>query len=147
MLASKTQAAEEKGFELLCSLLFDEMSLKKVTKLDGKRYWGYVDIGVDMDEPALEVLVLMVACLRGSWKLPIAYFFISSLNGAEKANIVRESLSQINVTVVSVTCDGAPANFTMFKQLGCDFNQVDNLLTTLINLNKKYLPYLIRVIC
>lgn len=77
-----------------------------------------------MVEPAPEALVLMVVSHNSSWKLPVGYFFIKSLTGAEKANIIKEALIrlyEINVEVTSVTCDGPNAHFAMFKQLGCDF--------------------------
>lgn len=131
------QAAANKK-KIVCSLLLDEMSIKKQIDYDGKRNWGYVDIGnnVDNDDltPASEALVIMVVSHTEPWKLPIAYFLIKSLTGGEKANIVSEALirlEEIGVEVLSVTCDGPSVHFTMFKHLGCNFDTLcgDNVKT------------------
>ena len=39
---------------------------------------GFVDLGSGMDETS-EALVFMVVGLQGGWKMPIAFYFISSL--------------------------------------------------------------------
>lgn len=128
--------AAAKGLKVICSLLLDEMAIKKQIQYDGKRTWGYVDIGVDSDihniEPASEAVVFMVVSVNASWKLSIAYFLIKGLTGAEKAKQVNEALCRLNdigVEVISVTCDGPSAHFTMFKELGCQINNFENLQT------------------
>lgn len=127
-LKDRVLDAEKKNQKVICSLMFYEMAIKKQTEFDGVRNWGYVDIGFPVDnyqvEPATEALVLMVVSHYGGWKLPIGYFLIKSLTGSEKANIINEALVRlhdINVEVTSVTCDGPPAHFAMFRALGCDF--------------------------
>lgn len=119
---------------LICSLLFDEMAIKKKIEFDGQKTWGYTNFGIDMEdddlEPASEVLVLMIVCQTDSWKLPLGYFFIKSLTGQEKCNIVREALvrlNDVNVDVTSITCDGPAAHFSMFRELGCNWNDLNNI--------------------
>lgn len=135
-LKAKVEEAKLQNRRVICSLTLDEMSIKKQIDFDGKRNWGYVDVGIDLqhDEvvPASEALVLMVVSHNSSWKLPIAYFLIRSLSGAEKANIIREALirlHEIGVDVTSTTCDGPTAHFSMFTDLGCDLKNVENLKT------------------
>lgn len=114
--------------------MLDEMALKKQIEHVGNKSWGYVDIGTNIQDdelvPAANVLVLMVVCVNGNWKLPIAYFFITSLSGKEKANIVKEALvlvHEVEVTVVAITCDRPAAHFTMAKELGADIDGISDI--------------------
>lgn len=118
----------------VCSLILDEMSIKKQIEFVGGRTWGYVDIGSSIDddnlECATEALVLMVVAVNGSWKIPIAYFLIKSLTGVTKANIVKQALiklAEVGVTVVSLTCDGPNVNFTMIGELGAYVDDIYEL--------------------
>ena len=84
--------------------------------------YGIMD---DSVPPAKEALVLMVVAIDDSWKLPVAYFFINSLTGEERANIVSECLRRlhrIKVRIVSLTCDGPSCHFSMLKALGANLN-------------------------
>ena len=106
---------------VICSLMLDEMAIKKHIAWDGERYRGYVDIGnnvVDDDSNpvAKDVIVFMVVSVKESWKIPIAYFFIDGLSGNERANIVKvciRKLNDVGVKVVSLICDGPSCHFTM----------------------------------
>lgn len=122
--------------EIICSLMLDEMAIKKQIDFDGKRAWGYVDIGMHVDnddlDPASQALVLMVVCHTSHWKLPIGYFFIKSLTAEEKANLVSEALIRlydVGIVVTSVTCDGPSTHFKMLKELGCKLDDVFNMKT------------------
>lgn len=125
---------QEKNEPTLCSLVMDEMSIRKQIDFQGQRTWGYVDLGTDIDDDTLhcanEVFVLMVVSMKQRWKLPIAYFFIKSLTASEKANIVRQALIKLKntgVIVTSLTCDGPNANFSMASELGADFSNISNI--------------------
>ncbi|KAB0795977.1 hypothetical protein PPYR_10038 [Photinus pyralis] len=135
-LKLKVEELRQKNHDLLCSLILDEISIKKQLDVDGTRAWGYVNIGVPTENddltPATEALVLMVVCLTGHWKLPVAYFFIASLSAKQKANIVNETLIRLHnvgVDVPSITCDGPTTNFAMFKELGCNLDNVFDMKT------------------
>lgn len=61
--------------------------------------------------------------------MPVAYFFLKSLSGRERANIFKKCLEIIHETgaiVQSVTFDGAHQNKTMCTALGANF-EVTNL--------------------
>lgn len=61
--------------------------------------------------------------LNDRWKIPIGYFLITSLTGEQKHIIMGTALKlcqDIGVKVVSITCDGPAANFSMFTSFGCD---------------------------
>ncbi|KAL1265025.1 hypothetical protein QQF64_003052 [Cirrhinus molitorella] len=70
----------------------------------------------------------MVVAVNESWKIPIAYFLITGMDGSEKANVIRESLSrlhEVGVKVVSLTCDAPTSNLAMIRELGGDLNNND----------------------
>lgn len=74
--------------------------------------------------------MLMVVAINRSWKLPIAYYFVNSLSGKTKANILKHALinlAKTGVTVVSVTCDGPNINFEMIRELGADVDDCNEL--------------------
>lgn len=130
--ALKSHVAEKKkeGKDTVCSLMMDEMYIHKQTEFGGDQIHGYVDIGAGEVENvvATQALVLMVVAINESWKIPIAYFLINSMTGAERANIIRESLvrlHEIGVRVVSLTCDGPSQNFTMISELGAHLDIMD----------------------
>lgn len=121
---------ESSEYPVICSLVFDEMAIRKSLIWDqrAQKFYGRVDYGnhnIDTDtaEEASQVLVLLLTCINGSWKIPIGYFFITSVTGEQKSGIVNTALQlceNVGIKVVSVTCDGPVANFCMFSHLGCD---------------------------
>ena len=94
----KVEEANKKGEKIICSLMLDEMAIRKHVSWDGKRFRGYVDVGNGTDENdsspvAKEALVLMAVAVNGSWKVPCGYFFIDGLNG-KRASKSCKSLYQ-----------------------------------------------------
>ena len=70
-LSAKVQEAEKDGKTVLCSLMLDEMAIKKHVSWDGKRFRGYVDLGNGVDDDdsspvAKDALVLMVVSVNGA---------------------------------------------------------------------------------
>ncbi|GFO13470.1 THAP domain-containing protein 9 [Plakobranchus ocellatus] len=123
-LENKVKEARKQGNEVLCSLMLDEMAIMKKTEFDGKKTFGFVDIGSGVTDDgapaATQALVFMVVCVNGSWKVPIGFFFIHGMTGKEKANLVREclhQLGQIGIKVISLTC-----HFTMLSDLGASMD-------------------------
>lgn len=102
-LKSHVDERKHAGKDTVCSLMMDEMYIHKETEFGGDQIHGYVDIGVGEVE---NVIVLMVVAINGSWKIPIAYFLINSMNGVERTNIIRENLTAVGVRAISLTCDG-----------------------------------------
>lgn len=79
----------------------------------------------DCQAVAKEALVLLVACVNRSWKLPIAYFLIDGMTGEQRAALILQCLERIHETgvdAVSVTFDACPANVNMMKCLGCSID-------------------------
>lgn len=125
-LSAKVNDAKEKGRTVLCSLMLDEMAIRKHVSLNGGQLCGYVDLGngtADDDSApvAADALVLMAVSLNNSWKVPCAYFFVNGLSGEERANLIQECIRRLHdagVKVVSLTCDGPSCHFSMLRHLG-----------------------------
>ena len=141
-LSIKVDEAKKQDKMVLTSLMLDEMSIKKHVAWDHTRFRGYIDVGDgcsdDDTEVATDALVFMVVSLDGSFKVPIAYFFIKGMSGKEKANLVLiaiEKLAGIGVNVVSLTCDGPSAHFAMMRELGASLDP--NSMKTFFTSNSK----------
>lgn len=124
-LKRKVEEANTSQKQVVCSLMIDEMAIRKHLEWDGERYRGFVDMGIGMDDDsqpvATEALVFLVVALDASWKVPCAYFLINSLTGPERANIVKvclQKLHDIGVLIPALVCDGLRANISMFEALG-----------------------------
>ena len=77
--------------ETICALMIDEMAIKSSVAYSHQGLQGYVDLGGGAQSEFLplakDVLVFMVVSLNCSWKIPVAYFLINGLNGAERVNL------------------------------------------------------------
>jgi len=130
-LEEKSKRCKAKNKKMPCAVMFDEISIKRHTEFDGKKYHGYVDVGgeiptSDDKEEATAAMVFMVVSMNDHWKCPVGYFLVNGLSSDELANLVTESLTRlhnIEVDVRSVTFDGPPVHFSMCDKLGakiCD---------------------------
>ena len=62
---------------------------------------------------ATEALIIMAVCLRGTWKLPIAYFFQNKITGSFQAELIKVAVKSCHeraIRVHSLTFDGCSAN-------------------------------------
>lgn len=112
-----------------CCLMLDAMSIRKQILWDehlGKMI-GNTDYGNSMevegtDMVATEALVFILVSINGRWKLPTGYVFINKLTAVTQVELIKSALTHsynAELTVHSVTCDGAYTNFSTFKLLGC----------------------------
>ena len=114
------EKASSENKNLYFNLVIDEMSIKRQIEWDGNKVTGFVDLGTGTDNDELPeaqyALVFMVTCINSRYKIPIAYYFIHSLTGAERANLLKQCLlvlHEANVHIVSVTVDGAASNIAI----------------------------------
>ena len=125
----KIREASSNNKHLICNLVMDEMAIRKHINYDHiqKKYFGYVDFGNKLDNnkenrsEAKEALVFLINAVNDRWKLPVAYFLVNGLNSTEKTDIFKEVLvflSDVDITISSVTFDGAASNFAMCRALG-----------------------------
>lgn len=81
----------------------------------------------DCEKESTEVLVFMLSSLKQKWKWPIGYWFVDKIKSNVQAQLIRIAITQCDkfgINVVTVTCDGAYANSSTFKTLGCDLDQL-----------------------
>ena len=122
-LEAEAKIAKEKGHELVCCLLLDEMTIKTQVQWDGKKFHGYIAVCTECNDDSnsivTQALVFMVVLLNAGWKIPVGYFFINGLTGQKRAHLVQQcKLSDIGVWIESVTCDRSSCHFRMLETLG-----------------------------
>lgn len=143
ILEQKANIKKSNGSELLVSICFDEMYIKKHFQYSttSREMSGFPSYGpgsvssnnpladeinpqnLELSEAANQVIVYMAIGINEKFKLPIAYHFVMSLNGEEKADLTRsvvDSLGNIGVTVVNITFDGCSSNKRMCALLGAN---------------------------
>ena len=95
--------------------------------------------GQQSEEQATHALCMMVVAVNGNFKIPIAHFFTSTINGKDLANLVTLGVENINMTgavLVNIVSDNASSNVTMLHVLGAQITNPDKLKVTtdLINI-------------
>lgn len=145
ILKRKALEKQANGEILLCTLLFDEMHIRKHIQWSSKeqKLIGYVeeDECDEIEEEATldenvskkkkksdianQALVFIVNTLNDSFQLPISYHFINSLEAFKKKLLLEKIISELNdcgLIVVSASFDGYVVNKKMCKLLGANFN-------------------------
>lgn len=132
-LKEKAKTSEHK---IICALIADEMSIRRQCLWDGKKNYGYVDMGTGSSKCqtlASEAYVFLINAVNDNFKLPLGYFLVHGLNAEQKVNLIKLCLikcHEAGVQVVSLTFDGHSTNITVMKQLGCQINHNSILKTT-----------------
>ncbi|KAL3217407.1 hypothetical protein MRX96_032409 [Rhipicephalus microplus] len=136
--------AEARDEPFYCALIVDDMAIRKHVELVGDKIVGYVDFGTGLDDDGLpeaaNACVFMIVGINVRFKMPVGYFSIDSLTGAERAELAKqciEKLASVKAEVVSLTFDGASSNFTMARCLGAQL-RVDS---TLLMLKEKHIKW------
>lgn len=137
----KSEVAERavNGEKLICSIMFDEMHIRKHIQWSNSahKFIGF-STGVGNDDAASsqqnqaeksdvtnQALVFIVRGVNCDIQLPIAYYFITSLEANAKKNIVQNLLDKViecGVVVSSITFDGFYANKRMCNLMGAELN-------------------------
>ncbi len=130
-LKKKVNEEKSAGRHVLYSLL-NEVHIKKSVEWNGKRYVGYIDLGIGTNDdsllPATEALVFMVVAVNSNWKWAIGYFLVNGLPGKEKANLVATALTKVHaigIDIHSLICDDPNPNFTLLHELGAKIGNRD----------------------
>lgn len=145
--------AEKENIKIPVTLVIDEMAIKRGFAFKNNRQYGQVNLGCDLLQEdgdnlseAKDALVFMAVSLKYGWKIPIAYFLISSLSGAERSNLIKiclNLLQEANVDVCAITFDGAPTNLSMVTELGAVLRYGENFQPWFINPVSKKKVYVI----
>lgn len=120
--------------QIIVNIVIDEMSIRQQAIYTNGQFFGQVNLGTSINEvsdnPVLAryALVFMAVALNSYWKIPLGYFLIDGLNGAERANLLRTCLELLHETgakTYSITFDGAPCNINMCTEMGACFSYND----------------------
>lgn len=114
---------KERGMQLLCSLSFDEMVIRRHLQWSNSenKFLGTVTYGPDGNEIANNAIVFLANGINSHIQAPVAYYFITSLSGEQRKEILLEILKvffEREISVSNITFDGLPANATMCELLG-----------------------------
>ncbi|KAK9688514.1 Transposase protein [Popillia japonica] len=121
----------------ICSLIFDEMSLKQHLEYDVKndRSSGFEDFGTERgNKYSNTALVFLIQGLRKNWKQPVAFYLVNSkMESSKKKCIagkntldycikeVAEACIAIRLKIVATVCDMGANNLAALQQLGFTF--------------------------
>lgn len=128
-LKSIAENMKSNGKEILCSLAWDEMNIRRhVLWSEAKnQFVGFITYGQKNDEVlpvASQALVFLITGINTKVSIPIAYEFIRSLKGSEKAALVShiiKEVTKVGAKIINVTFDGFKNNFTACRILGASF--------------------------
>lgn len=130
ILEQKVEKAKAEGINPICAIVFDEMSIRKHLQWSRaqKKFLGQIDYGFRPDCSEVPIannaIVFMLKGINFELCLPVAHYFINTLNGEEKATLLKAIITKItsySVRVLSVTFDGLCTNIKTCRILGADF--------------------------
>ena len=131
--ALKTKVKQMPEAQKLCTLVFDEMSIKEGLTYDVVRdtiegFENAGEIGVQTKYAANHAGVFMVRGIIGRWKQPVGYFLTS---GPMKAYDLQglvvtciQKLQSIGLHVKLFVCDQGSNNRSMLQKLGVSITKV-----------------------
>lgn len=123
-----------RGKEICCSLIFDEMSIRKHLQWSDSRkeFLGPITYGFrsgcEEVQLATNAIVFMLNGINVPFQMPIAFHFIETLSGIEKANLLQlisTAIHDCGARIVSITFDGFSTNFSMCEELNASFDLSD----------------------
>lgn len=148
VVESRAKKMREAGKTLICNLVFDEMAIRKHVQWCPKTrcFVGYSTFGahvmdpddIDTDEMsddcpvANQVIVFMLSGINDYFQIPIAYYFIKSLDAGYRVQLMDFILAEVekrDIRIVSITFDGYASNGSMCKILGADLKKSPSFLS------------------
>lgn len=133
-LAKLAKEHSANGSQLMCSLILDEMAIRKHLQWSDsrKKFLGHISYGFRPDIAAVpvatNVIAFMVNGVNVEFNFPIAYYFITTLTADEKIALLKDIVTEIRncgVRVLNITFDGLNSNSTMCETLGATFEPND----------------------
>lgn len=133
VLKAMVDEKAENGEKLICSVMFDEMSIRKHIQWSNSehKFIGYytTESPTEKDDKKSDVtnqaLVFIVRGVNSDFQLPMAFYLITALEASKKKDIVENLLEKVidcGVIVSSITFDGFYANKRMCKLMGAELN-------------------------
>lgn len=115
---------EKHDFQLVCSIVNDEMSIREKLDVKGSRHYGYTDYGFgSMNEKASKALVFLVVFLNIRVKLPIGFFLTKRITGQQLHTLIESAFTLVKkegISIASTGVDAAHVNVSALKLLGAN---------------------------
>lgn len=127
---------EANNEKLLLGLLFDEMSIHKLVQFINGKMVGYEHVpGNDQRQAqiAKQAIVFMVSGINDDLNLPIAYYFINSLESDSKCRLLRENIEAVlncGAILTNISFDGYRSNPVVCGILGANLDVFSDLFNT-----------------
>lgn len=133
-LRLKANEANQNGGELLVSVMYDEVNIRKQEEYDQQTdtKTGFINYGTDCDDSneqkyAKEALVFLVTGVDIKFKIPVAYFLTAGVKAGEKAALIKQIILLVGKTgakVVGLVYDGLVTNIAAARALGANFRKL-----------------------
>lgn len=126
--------AKSMNVPLVISLNLDEVDILRnmIWCRATNQFIGLINYGTPNENEeftlAKQVIVYMAVGINANFQQPIGYYFIQTLNGKERAELLLQILAEISkrgIIVANVTFDGYKANASMCQYLGTKLELVD----------------------
>lgn len=150
LLKMKVNEMEMKGERLYCGVIHDEMNIRQQVQWmnDKKCFTGFITFGKVPENAenlpiATQVLVFLVSGINIPFHLPIAHYFVGSLEGIDKVFLmktIKKTLSDIGITVLTSTFDGHSTNITACEIMGSNF-EFNDFYPQFINDDDEIFPF------
>lgn len=120
--------------KLVCSLVFDEMYIRKqmLWSFEQRKYIGLANtessnaVQPDLQgKVASQAIAFMIKGLNADLVYPVAYFLINTLTKAQKTDLLQEivnAVSKTGIQISSITSDGLATNFSTFSLMGANLD-------------------------
>lgn len=135
IVKAKVLELKNENKDLYCGLVHDEMAVRQHVQWldDKKQFSGFITYGkIPHDSKQLpiatHVLVFMLSGINVSFNLPIAYYFVGSLQGVDKVILfhsIVKVLHDCGVKLLTMTFDGFSSNITACEIMDCSFDVDD----------------------
>lgn len=133
-------ADENNGRELMCSLVFDEMSIRQqvLFSLSNLNYMGFNNNPESQENTVVkQAIVFILNGIDVNFECPVAYFFIDSLKKVPRSNMVMDiikSVTRCGIKITNLTFDGHPSNVPMCELFGAKIKDVaDDVRSFILN--------------
>lgn len=121
------------GKELVVSISFDEMSIRRMVQWNEakKRFSGYIthrQFQTENIPVARNALVFLITGLNADFSLPLAHYFVIALKGSEKALLIDEVVKEVTnlkIRIANIAFDGLQSNITACTILDASFNMLN----------------------
>lgn len=132
-----------KNEKLVGALLFDEMTLRKLLQWSNGKMIGYEDYPMTdkrYAKMASQAIVFMFSGINEDIKIPVAYYFIASIEADDKGVLLNNILSgllECDILITSVSFDGHKTNPALCRLLGANLDVFSPSFKPSITVNNK----------